>query len=69
MRKSLSAVLKELSSDDFVFIDRGNIVNIPYIMKIIDGCVELENGIRLFASHARLEQLKKKVSEFWGERI
>ncbi len=69
VRKSLSAVLKELSSDDFVFIDRGNIVNIPYIMKIIDGCVELENGIRLFASHARLEQLKKKVSEFWGERI
>lgn len=69
VRKSLSNVLKELDSEDFVFVDRGNIVNIQHIMKIINGCVEVEGGVRLFASHARLEQLKKKVSAFWGERI
>ena len=62
-------VLKELDSEDFLFIDRGNIVNIQYIMKIKDGCVELENGVRLFASHARIDEIKKKISEFWGERI
>lgn len=69
VRKSLSNVLKELDSEDFVFVDRGNIVNIQHIMKIINGCVEVEGGVRLFASNARLEQLKKKVSAFWGERI
>lgn len=69
VRKSLSVVLKELDSEDFLFIDRGNIVNIQYIMKIKDGCVELENGVRLFASHARIDEIKKKISEFWGERI
>lgn len=69
VRKSLANVFKELDSEDFVYVDRGNIVNIQYIMKIKDGSVELENGIRLFASHAKIEQIKKKISEFWGERI
>lgn len=69
VRKSLSNVSKELDSEDFVFIDRGSIVNIQHIMKIINGCVELEGGVRLFASRARLDELKKRVSAFWGERI
>lgn len=69
VRKSLSNVSKELDSEDFVFIDRGSIVNIQHIMKIINGCVELEGGVRLFASRARLDELKKRVSAFWEERI
>lgn len=69
VRKSLANVMKELDSEDFVYIDRGNIVNIQYIMKIKDGSVELENGVRLLASHAKIEQTKKKISEYWGERI
>lgn len=69
VRKSLTNVMKELDSEDFVYIDRGNIVNIQYIMKIKDGSVELENGVRLLASHAKIEQIKKKISEYWGEKI
>lgn len=69
VRKSLTNVMKELDSEDFVYIDRGNIVNIQYIMKIKDGNVELENGVRLLASHAKIEQIKKKISEYWGEKI
>lgn len=69
IRKSLSTVLKELDSEDFVFVDRGNIVNLPYIIKIKDGCVELENGIRLCMSRAKAELVKKKISKYWGKRI
>ena len=69
MRKSLATVVKELNSDEFVYVDRGNIANVRNIMKIKDGNVELENGVRLFASHARVEEIKKKVCEFWGDRI
>jgi DNA-binding LytR/AlgR family response regulator len=60
VRKSLANVFKELDSEDFAYIDRGNIVNIQYIMKIKDESVELENGIRLLASHAKIEQIKKR---------
>lgn len=69
VRKSMAALIKELDSEEFAFIDRGNIVNIRYIMKIKDGSVELENGIRLLASRAKIEQIKKMVSDYWGEKI
>ena len=69
VRKNLATVVKELNSDEFVYVDRGNIANVRNIMKIKDGNVELENGVRLFASHARVEEIKKKVCEFWGDRI
>lgn len=69
VRKSLATVVKELNSEEFVYVDRGNIANVRNIMKIKDGIVELENGVRLLASHSRIEEIKKKVSEFWGDRI
>lgn len=69
VRKSLSTVIKELNSEEFVFVDRGNIANVRNIVKIKDGSVELENGVRLWASRSRIEEIKKKISEFWGERI
>lgn len=69
VRKSLSAVMKELDSEDFIYIDRGTIVNIQYVMKVKDGNIELKNGVCLFASHAKIEQVKKLINKFWGERI
>lgn len=69
VRKSLTKVMDELDSEDFVYVDRGNIANIQYIMKIKNESVELENGIRLLASHAKIQQIKRKISEFWGERM
>lgn len=65
IRKSLSQVYKELDSGDFVYVDRGDIVNLVYIMGIKDGIVELKNGIRLTASHAKLSEIKNKLSDFW----
>ena len=49
-------MFKEFRSDDFVYVDRGDIVNLAHIMGIKDGIVELKNGIRLPASQAKLEQ-------------
>lgn len=69
VRKSLSTVLKELDSDDFMFVDRGNIVNIQYIIKVEDSCLELENGIQFFISQARMRQIKIKISKFWEKRL
>lgn len=69
VRKSLSQLFKELKSEDFVYIDRGDIVNLAHIMGIKNGIVELQNGIRLPASQAKLEQIKIKLSDFWGDQI
>lgn len=69
VRKSLSQVYEELYSGDFIYVDRGDIVNLAHILRIKDGIVELKNGIRLPASHAKLEEIKNRLSEFWGERL
>lgn len=69
VRKSLTQVFKEFRSDNFVYVDRGDIVNLAHIMGIKDGIVELKNGIRLPASQAKLEQIKTKLSDFWSEQI
>lgn len=69
VRKSLTQVYKEINSEDFIYVDRGDIVNIAYIMGIKNGIVELKNGIILPASHAKVEQIKSKMRDFWGEKI
>ncbi|HIT91288.1 MAG TPA: response regulator transcription factor [Candidatus Merdenecus merdavium] len=69
VRKSLSQVFKELNSVDFIYVTRGEIVNLAYIMKIQDGVVELTNGERILASQSRLEEIKFKLSEFWEKQV
>lgn len=69
VRKSLAQVFKEINSEDFVYVDRGAIVNLMHIIGIKNGIVELKNGVQLPASHSKGEQIKIKLSEFWGEHI
>ena len=69
VRKSLSQLYSEFESEDFVYIDRGTIVNLAHIMAIRNTMIELKNGICLPASHAKLEETKDKLFTFWGENI
>lgn len=69
VRKSLTQVFKEFKSEDFIYVDRGDIVNLAHIMRIKDSIVELKNGIRLPASHSKLKQIKAKLSDFWEKQI
>ncbi len=69
IRKSLKQILEELSSEDFVYIDRGIIVNLVHIIKIKKYVVELTGGIQLQASHSKLEIVKNKLYEFWEKQL
>lgn len=69
IRKSLAQVFSEIGNEDFVYVDRGNIVNLAHVMGIKGCTVELENGICLTASQTKLEQVKIRLSEFWGKQI
>ena len=69
VRKSLQQVFDELNTPEFIFIDRGCIVNIIHIMKISDGMAELKNGEQLPISRSHLQGVKQKINEFWGAHI
>lgn len=69
VRKSLQQVYDELNTPEFIFIDRGYIVNIIQIMKISDGMAVLKNGEQLPISRSHLQDVKQKINQFWGAHI
>lgn len=69
VRKSLQQVCAELNAQEFIFIDRGCIVNIPQVMKISDGMAVLKNGEQLAISRSHLQEVKQKINRFWGAHI
>ena len=69
VRKSLQQVYEELGTPEFIYIDRGYIVNIIQIMKIQDGMVLMKNGESLPISRSHLQEVKQKINKFWGGHI
>lgn len=69
VRKSLQQIFDELQAQEFIFIDRGYIVNIIQIMKISDSMVYLKNGEILPISRSHLQEVKKQINRFWGAHI
>ena len=69
VRKSLSDVYKELHSEDFVFVERGSIVNLAQITGIRKDEIWLSNGVCLHASHTRMEEVKNRMTIYWSEYV
>lgn len=69
VRKSLSQVYQELDTEDFVFIDRGCIVNLSYVVSLKNGIVEMKDGNRLYVSSGKLEEVKTCLNRLWGNVI
>lgn len=69
VRKSLQQVFEELNTPEFLFIDRGCIVNIIQIMRISDGMAVLKNGEQLPISRSHLQEVKQQINRFWGAHI
>lgn len=65
VRKSLTQVFSELNSDDFVYIERGCIVNVGNITKIMNDKIYLVNGETLKVAEINLPNVKKHISKFW----
>lgn len=69
VRKSLQQVFAELDAPEFLFIDRGCIVNIIQIMKVVDGMAFLKNGEALPISRSHLQEVKRQINRYWGTHI
>ena len=69
VRKSLHQVYEELNASEFIFIERGCIVNIIHIMKIHEGMVYLKNQETLPVSRSHLQEVKQQIAQFWGAHI
>lgn len=69
VRKSLQQVYEELNTEEFIYIDRGYIVNMIHIMQVKDGMAVLKNGVSLTISRSHLSEVKKQINNYWGMHI
>ncbi len=69
LRRSLTEIHTELPTEEFVFIDRGCIVNLRHVTGIVQADCLLTDGSRLPVAQSRLSDLKKKLNLFWCRKI
>lgn len=69
VRKSLQAVFDELDSEEFIFIDRGYIVNLIHVMQIKNSTAVLKDGTILPVSRSHLQTVKEQINSYWGNMI
>lgn len=69
VRRSLGQVFEELGAEEFIYIDRGCIVNLIHIMQIKGGMAVLKNGTPLPISRSHLQEVKEKINHYWGMHI
>lgn len=69
VRKSLGQVYEELDAEEFIYIDRGCIVNLIHIMQVKSGMAVLKNGTSLPISRSHLQDVKEQINHYWGMHI
>lgn len=69
VRKSLQQVYGELDADEFLYIDRGCIVNMIHLMQIKNSMAVLKNGAALPISRSHLQEVKEQINHYWGTHI
>lgn len=69
LRKSLKEIYTELNHNEFIYIDKGCIVNIIHIMQIKNGEIILRNKESLSISRSHIQPTQKLISTFWGNHI
>lgn len=69
VRKSLQSVREELDAEEFIFIERGCIVNLLQITNIKNSMIYLKNQIELPISRSHLQEVKIALNSYWGKRI
>ncbi|GAA6410308.1 hypothetical protein K040078D81_44250 [Blautia hominis] len=66
-RESLKNIYKKLPQNEFIFVDRGYIVNILHVMKIKGNRLFLRNKSSLPMSRGHIEDIKEKIYMYWKD--
>lgn len=68
IRKAINKVYDELGGNEFLFVDRGYVVNVRHVMALNDCIVTMRDGTEINASVTLYRKVKQAFSEFWRDR-
>ena len=69
VRMSLQELVCALDSDEFIFIDRGIVVNLTKVKRVRGQSALLLDGTELPISRGRLKETKRALAVFWGSKL
>lgn len=65
VRKPLQTVFQELNSEEFIWVERGYIINLEHIMGMNGRDIRLRNGAVIRAGKARTRSIKEAIHTYW----
>lgn len=68
-RTSLNEVFDCLPGDEFVFNERGSIVNLRYVEQIVKNEIVLSDHTILAVGRTHMAEVKRAITKYWGKRI
>lgn len=69
VRRTLAQIHEELDAEEFIYIDRGCIVNLIYIAQVKGNTAVLKDGSVLPVSRSHLQSVKEEINRYWGSHI
>lgn len=68
-RSTLNEVFSRLPQDEFLFVERGTIVNLRHVCGIDKNEILLTNGERVVAGRKHAKNVKERAALYWGRQI
>ena len=65
VRKPLQTVFQELNSEEFIWVERGYIINLEHIMGMNGRDIRLRDGTVIRAGKARARSIKEAIHDYW----
>lgn len=68
-RISLENVYKQLESEEFVYVDKGKIVNIQNVRRLMKDTLYMSNGDEVVISRSNIKKVKDAVKAYWNGQM
>ena len=68
-RLSLEKVYHNISSDEFVYADKGRIVNVHNVKKVVKDKLYMTNGDEIMISRSNMKKVKLAVKAYWKKQM
>lgn len=69
-RLTLQEVYRKLDNEtEMYFADRSLIINLFYVQRVEKNFVEMQNGTKYYFNSQRINEVKKRISMYWGSMI
>ena len=68
VRKAISEVYQELTTEEFIRLSKGFIINLRHVVSMQDHRILLRNGENFLVGASKLTEVRKQIAAYWRRR-